>query len=227
MDGVPPTVIYLIENQGGKPGSVALPPERLFAAAVQLSVCDGFHVKHTSGPNDTALFLANLTKDIARNLVDLHYTSKPLEKPPQNTNNAIDGSCSLKNRLTYEAFAQLSAKSAHSVGPKELFIKQLLRLRQMTPDSAVAIQSRFNTPRALYEHFQATLPSSNIATKKNWIKKHNPLYLVEADMQTAKVEFENQENIKDNSEGALGKKTAFFGPKLTGRLVQAFSALTP
>lgn len=132
--------------------------ERFDAAIMQTQVVDGFYLRYTGGMEESVRFLSNLHEHIVREhegndlwagimpypLDRLRYLRSLVERERTSGQRCYQ---------TYGCYIQLNHKSAN-LTVRDLFMKQLLCIRQLSIDKASLIVHSFPTFVALYRHYQ-------------------------------------------------------------------------
>ncbi|KAF5301832.1 hypothetical protein FQA39_LY10617 [Lamprigera yunnana] len=140
-------LIYLIESHGSNT-HVGLPLSNLYQAATNTFVQDNFSVKFTNELKGTVEYLASLTS-----ILQKFYKDKTLVScPKQNIAESNIGD-DLIPLMSFAEFNKSSSKS-HNFKVKELFIRQLLQLKGMSVEKALAIVEKYPTPLLLYRAYQ-------------------------------------------------------------------------
>lgn len=149
--------IYLVEK-GDNTDYRVISKERFDTAIAQTQIVDGMFLRYTGGLEETLRFLTSMTRDIsARVLKDSVMAitaSYPVRKEVYlehvRTEREV-GKCSVYQ--TFGCFTQINSKSAN-LTIKDIFLKQLLTIRQLTAEKAFAIVERFPTATALCRHYR-------------------------------------------------------------------------
>lgn len=140
-------IIYLVENTGGSDQNLGLPLQNLLQAATNTAVQNDFQLKFTENNAHTVMYLHVVTT-----LLNKLYKEKTLI------------SCLKKDRedltdedqealFEFKEFAKASTKSKDpTVG--EIFIKQLLQLKGLSVEKALAIAEVYPTPQKLFKAYQ-------------------------------------------------------------------------
>ncbi|XP_046746605.1 crossover junction endonuclease MUS81 isoform X2 [Diprion similis] len=132
-------IIYLVENHGNNQHSV-LPLQTLFQAATNTLIQDGFAVKYTSSHRDSMFYLASLTL-----MLNKIYQKKTLigcKKDDLTSFNILTNETRL---MFFKDFNKAVAK-VKNFKLKEMFIRQLVQLRGMSVEKAMAIVEFYPTP---------------------------------------------------------------------------------
>ncbi|CAB3246865.1 unnamed protein product [Arctia plantaginis] len=128
------SVVYMVENYGINK-NVGLPIQNLMQALANTRVQDDFQVHITHSLTDSAKFLTMMTNRLAARYQDRSLKGCSSE--------ATEGYL-----MTFEYFNKASAKTK-PLTVTETFIKLLLQLKGVSVEKALAITSKFNTPRSL------------------------------------------------------------------------------
>ncbi|KAK5649653.1 hypothetical protein RI129_000682 [Pyrocoelia pectoralis] len=145
-------VIYLIESHGSNT-HVGLPIMSLYQAATNTYIQDGFNIKFTDDVRGTVNYLATFTS-----LLENIYKSKTLVSCPKQNLSEANVNDDLVSLLTFMEFNQGASKS-RDFKVQELFVRQLLQLKGMSVDKALAIVEKYPTPRLLYMAYEETTES--------------------------------------------------------------------
>ncbi|KAK4882578.1 hypothetical protein RN001_005897 [Aquatica leii] len=142
-------VIYLVESYGSN-SHVGLPISNLYQAITNTLIQDNFDLKFTADLRGTVKYLSILTSV----LQDL-YKNKTLVSCPKQNLNKTDIKDDLVPLMTFTEFNK-NASKFHNFKVRELFIRQLLQLKRMTVEKALAIVENYPTPKVLYMEYQNT-----------------------------------------------------------------------
>lgn len=133
--------------------------DRFEAAIMQTQIIDGLYLRYTAGMEDSVRFLTALHGRLLSKYeaFDLWTGSMsyPLDRPKY-----LDGLREWEQAhgqrcyQTYGCYTQLNHKSANLTA-KDLFMKQLLCIRQLSADKASLIVDKFPTFASLYQHYQS------------------------------------------------------------------------
>lgn len=138
------TIIYLIESIGGNDQGLGLPVQNLYQAATNTLVQNGFQLKFTENNAHTVMYLHVMT-----NLLNKIYRDKNLISCLKKNMADIEVSDNEEALFEFKEFSKASTKSKDpTVG--EIFIKQLLQLKGLSVDKALAIVEIYPTPRKLF-----------------------------------------------------------------------------
>lgn len=136
-------LIYLIESYGNNQHT-GLPLKTLLQAATNTQIHGKFIVKFTDCHQDSMMYLAVMTE-----LLIKKYSDKVLISCPKNNLGTV-----LNNDfipvLNFNEFNQLSSKTKN-LKIREIFIKQLLQLKTLSVDKALAITTVYPTPKSLID----------------------------------------------------------------------------
>ncbi|KAL7287452.1 hypothetical protein TKK_0018557 [Trichogramma kaykai] len=138
-------VIYLIENYG-KSYHGCIPMTSLLQAGVNALVQDDFTVKYTRDHKDSMRYLSTMTT-ILTNI----FEGKELISCSKDALSNIERETSEGTEYLIE-FSEFNKSSVKTKKFKirEMFIKQLLQLKGLSVDKAVAIAELYPTPKILY-----------------------------------------------------------------------------
>lgn len=136
-------LIYLVESIDNNKHT-GLPLTTLHQAATNTLIQDGFSVKFTDSLKDTLQYLASFT----RILINI-YKDKTLMACPKEDliNTSIQDD--LFPLMTFKEF-NISSSKNKKFKVRDMFIKQLLQLKGLSVDKALAITGVYPTPKALY-----------------------------------------------------------------------------
>ncbi|KAG8042080.1 hypothetical protein G9C98_000071 [Cotesia typhae] len=140
-------IIYLIEGLSKSRQQYIMPIPVLLQAAVNSLVQNGFTVKFTNNQKDSLNYLTGLTAALTQLFNDKHLEKCSKENIPP---------CCLSDDkiflMEFNEFNQSSSKSKiHSV--KEMFVRQLLQLKGLSVERALAIVQVYPTPYLLKKAF--------------------------------------------------------------------------
>lgn len=132
--------------------------DRFEAAIMQTQIIDGLYLRYTAGAEDSVRFLTTLHGRLLskHEAIDLWAGSMAY---PVDRSRYLDGLGEWEQihgkrcHQTYGCYTQLNHKSANLTA-KDLFMKQLLCIRQLSADKASLIVEKFPTFAALYQHYQ-------------------------------------------------------------------------
>ncbi|XP_057324119.1 crossover junction endonuclease MUS81 [Microplitis mediator] len=140
-------VIYLIEGLSKSRQQYSMPIPVLFQAAVNSLVQSGFTVKFTKNQHDSLRYLTAFTTALTQ-----LYKDKHLEKCSKENITPSSPSDEKVFLMEFNEFNQSSSKTkVYSV--KEMFIRQLLQLKGLSLERALAIVNVYPTPFLLKEAF--------------------------------------------------------------------------
>ncbi|KAJ7150937.1 hypothetical protein C8R43DRAFT_1191528 [Mycena crocata] len=154
-------VVYLVEDfkNSAKYRTNEEPRKRINTALSSTQVVDGFMVKETKGLEDSIDYLVNLTQEICR-----QYTNKDLHVIPSkmiyrrsylDLQKQIQRDHPGKRFVTsFADYQRLNSKS-RSITLGDTWAQMLLSVRGLSAEKAAAVTQRWETPRALWEAFQA------------------------------------------------------------------------
>lgn len=133
-------IIYLLEKfESNRP--LGLPVENLMQAACNTQTQNGFCVKFTKSHRDTMAYLIQLT-----NMLNEMYLNKELIVKSSASCLSTD-----PNRVPVIEFNEFNKNSLkmRNFTIRDLFIRQLLQLRTLSLDKALAIVQHYPTPKSL------------------------------------------------------------------------------
>ncbi|XP_051156626.1 crossover junction endonuclease MUS81 [Leptopilina boulardi] len=136
-------LIYLIESYA-KNQHTTIDINTLFQLSVNTLIRDGFIVKYTDSHQDSMLYLSILTTNL-RNI----YKSKRLSSCDKKDLNSPNTSKNSESLMVFEKFDKDNAKTKPRK-VKEMFLRQLIQIKGVSADKAVAIGEIFPTPKLLY-----------------------------------------------------------------------------
>lgn len=136
----------------------AVGQDRFEAAILHTQIVDGLCLRHTSGMEETLRFLIAMTATITAGVTGrplraciMHY---PVLKEPYLTRLGQDNQLSLGSCFqSYGCHAQINSKSAN-LTVRNVFTRQLLAVRGITAEKALAITARFPSLMSLWRHYQ-------------------------------------------------------------------------
>lgn len=141
-------LIYVIESYG-KNTHTGLPLSSLIQAATNTLLQDGFQVKFTDNHRHTMEYLAGFTS-----LLNKHFKSKTLMG---STKDDIQDHCiteDLISLLTFKEFSKGGMKHKDYT-VRDIFIKQILQLKGVSVDKALAITEKYPTPKVLKSEYDS------------------------------------------------------------------------
>uniref|UniRef100_A0A1B6FCG7 Crossover junction endonuclease MUS81 n=1 Tax=Cuerna arida TaxID=1464854 RepID=A0A1B6FCG7_9HEMI len=160
-----PHCMYLVESHGQR--QYSLPTSTLLQAAANTQFIDRFAVKYTANSHETVMYLATFTKVISRK-----FSNKTLLGCKKNMLPTFDIQDDCISLISFMEFNKTSGKT-RKYSVKEMFIKQLVQLRGLSVEKALAIVERYPCPRSLITAFQnganekllADIPVGNLNRK--------------------------------------------------------------
>ncbi|XP_054271737.1 crossover junction endonuclease MUS81 [Macrosteles quadrilineatus] len=141
-----PHCMYLVESHGQR--QYSLPTTTLLQAAANTEFVDKFSVKYTSNSHETVVYLATFTKVLTRKFAEKMLIGCAKNNLPEF--NIQDDCVSL---MRFKEFNKLSSKT-RKYNVKEMFIKQLVQLRGLSVEKALAIVERYPSPRSLISAYE-------------------------------------------------------------------------
>lgn len=143
-------LIYLIENYGNNE-HVGLPIGSLLQSAVNTQVHGDFQIKYTNNHWESILYLKAMTNCLIR-----HYKDKLLISTAKEDIRRCTPHDSTVGLLKFKDFYDDSSRNS-GLTVRDVFIKQLLQLRTLSLERAIAIVNKFPTPRSLLMAYEGCL----------------------------------------------------------------------
>lgn len=161
-------LIYLVESHGSDQ-HVGLPLSTLQQAVVNTQVVDGFIVKHTIDHRHSMAYLASLTRILGRT-----FLNKTLLGCPKKDLANFTMSDDFITLINFKEF-KLSSKKTKNFSIKEMFIRHLVQMKNLSVEKASAIVGKYPTPQALVQAIRygghdamfAEIPCIGTATSRN------------------------------------------------------------
>ncbi|XP_055856823.1 crossover junction endonuclease MUS81 [Episyrphus balteatus] len=141
-------LIYLIENYGNNE-HVGLPVPTLLQSAVNTQVHGDFQIKYTNNHWESILYLKAMTSSLIR-----HYKDKLLISTAKEDIQCCTPHDSTIGLLKFKDFYDDSSRNS-GLTIRDIFIKQLLQLRTLSMERAIAIVNKYPTPKALLLAYDA------------------------------------------------------------------------
>lgn len=140
-----PQPIYLIEETESMDyGNIG--EEKFNAAIIQTQTNDGFHLFDSKSPEDTVKFIVSIHKTLVESLVNKREICGIRMNVPFDKKQFLDYmNDHIDHYMTFACFSYCNSKNA-TLKLQDLFIKQLLCIRQVSADKAALIVARFPTP---------------------------------------------------------------------------------
>lgn len=137
-----PNIYYIVENYE-KFSRVGIPLTTLLQASINSLVQDGFIIKYTDNHQDSMIYLATLTNTLYKIYKEKNLIACKKENliPLNITNNSI-------LLMKFEEFNKAASK-LKNFSVCQMFIRQLLQLKGMSVDKALAIVQKYPTPLKL------------------------------------------------------------------------------
>lgn len=135
-------LIYLIEHFGNNE-HVGLPVPSLLQSAVNTQVHGDFQIKYTNNHWESILYLKAMTNCLIR-----HYKDKLLISTAKEDIQRCSPHDATVGLLKFKDFYDDSSRNS-GLTVRDVFIKQLLQLRTLSVERAMAIVNKYPTPRAL------------------------------------------------------------------------------
>lgn len=136
-------MIYMIESYGTKDQHVGLPLSSCNQAIVNTLIQDGFVVKIVDGVRGLAEYLSCMT-----NLIKKHYEEKTIVSCPKENISDISITDDLVPLMFFLDFNKHSSKTK-TFTVKEMFIRQLLQIKGLSVEKALAIVQEYPTLKIL------------------------------------------------------------------------------
>ncbi|XP_063699628.1 crossover junction endonuclease MUS81 [Culicoides brevitarsis] len=137
-------VVYLIESIGnGNEQHLGMPVQNLIQATVNTRIQSNFQVKFTENNPHSMMYLHTMTeflKKIYREKLLVSCLKADLEKKEK--------SATMEYLMEFEEFNKASTKKGDPT-VQEIFVKQLLQLKGLSVDKAIAIVEVYPTPKSL------------------------------------------------------------------------------
>ncbi|CAK9814669.1 Crossover junction endonuclease MUS81 [Anthophora plagiata] len=140
-------LMYIIEEYE-KGQRLAIPHSSLMQASINTLIQDGFSVKYTKNHKDSMFYLSSLSRVLIK-----HFKGKNLigcKKETITKANISNDTCFL---MEFEEFNKAASKQK-VFQVSQMFVRQLLQLKGISIDKALAIVERYPTPRVLIDAFQ-------------------------------------------------------------------------
>lgn len=135
-------LMYIVENID-KNSRYSVPLSSLLQASVNCLIQDGFTVKYTRNHKDSMLHLSCITKILIKLYKDKRLVGCKKEYLTQ-----TDNVGSAVRLMEFKEFNKASSKQ-RIFKVSEMFIRQLLQLKGMSIDKAMAIVERYASPQIL------------------------------------------------------------------------------
>lgn len=156
-------IIYLVENQGLTPDQLSQHETRIQTAMSQTLVINHFHIKITSNQNDTVLYLAQMTTEVA---AIYEESNEPLRVFVPNTETFTKSM--EQARQGYRGHVAIDYDSFHDGMHKskmktmgEVFRTMLQTVKGVSAEKAALIQRLYPTPAALQSAYEALSSESD------------------------------------------------------------------
>ncbi|KAE8738479.1 hypothetical protein FOCC_FOCC016039 [Frankliniella occidentalis] len=140
-------LIYLVESHGSDQ-HVGLPLSTVQQAAVNTQVVDGFIVKHTIDHRHSMAYLASLTRILGQTFLNKTLFGCPKKDLAEYT--MADDFIFLMNFKEFK----LCTKKNRNFSVKEMFIRQLVQMKGLSVEKAIAIVGRYPTPQAIVQAYR-------------------------------------------------------------------------
>lgn len=143
-------IVYLIESIGNANDQhLGLPIQNLIQATVNTRIQNGYQVKFTENNPHSIMYLHTVTsflKKFYQDNVLVSCLKRDLDKK--------ESSSHMEHLMEFEEFNKASTKKGDPT-VKEIFVKQLLQLKGLSVDKAIAIADVYPTPRALISSYKS------------------------------------------------------------------------
>nr|XP_033334596.1 crossover junction endonuclease MUS81 [Megalopta genalis] len=139
--------MYIIEEYD-KSHRLAIPRSSLMQASINTLIQDGFLVKYTANHKDSMFYLSSLTKVFNDVFNEKNLVGCKKETLPQ-----VDILNDTVHLMEFEEFNKAASKQK-VFKVNQMFIRQLLQLKGVSVDKAVAIVEHYPTPKVLVNAFQ-------------------------------------------------------------------------
>ncbi|XP_043510455.1 crossover junction endonuclease MUS81 isoform X3 [Frieseomelitta varia] len=140
-------LIYIIEEYE-KGQRLTIPHSSLMQASINTLIQDGFSVKYTKNHKDSMFYLSSITRILIKTFKEKNLIGCKKEVVTQT--NISNNTC---NFMVFEEFNKAASKQK-VFKVNEMFVRQLLQLKGMSIDKALAIVEHYSTPRLLIEAFR-------------------------------------------------------------------------
>ncbi|XP_076222592.1 mus81 structure-specific endonuclease subunit isoform X2 [Nomia melanderi] len=140
-------LMYIIEEYE-KGQRLPIPHSSLMQASINTLIQDGFSIKYTKNHKDSMFYLSLLTRILNDVFREKNLMGCKKENLVQTDvlNNTV-------NLMEFEEFNKAASKQK-VFNVTQMFVRQLLQLKGMSIDKALAIVERYPTPKVLVEAFQ-------------------------------------------------------------------------
>lgn len=140
-------LLYLIEDKGNNE-RLGLPLLTLKQAAVNTQIHSNFGIKYTRNHKESMLYLSVLTKIFTKK-----YKDKVLMNTVREELDNVNDEDDIVGMLSFYDFQNSSAKNK-GMQIREVFIKQLIQLKLLSVEKAIAITESYPTPRSLLDAYE-------------------------------------------------------------------------
>lgn len=140
-------LIYMIESSGNTQ-MLGLPLETVLQAAVNTQVHSSFYIQFTETNYDSGLYLAILT----RKLISL-FSNKTLISCLKEDVKKFDPKSTVCNLMSFNEF-NINASKTKNLTVRDIFLKQLVKLKSLSVEMAQAIVANYPTPRCLIDAYE-------------------------------------------------------------------------
>lgn len=139
-------LIYLIESTGNNQ-NLGLPLENVMQAATNTQIHSSFQIKFTENNFQSGLFLVVLTKK----LID-QFRNKKLVSCPKDELQPFNSIFTIAFLMSFEEF-NLNASKSRNLTVRDIFLKQLVKLKSLSVEMAQAIVEIYPTPSGLIDAY--------------------------------------------------------------------------
>ncbi|OAD58630.1 Crossover junction endonuclease MUS81 [Eufriesea mexicana] len=142
-------LMYIIE-ECAKAQRLTIPHSSLMQASINTLIQDGFSIKYTKSHKDSMFYLSSLTRILIKTFKGKNLIGCKKEVIEQT--DILSNTCNL---MEFEEFNKAASKQK-VFKVSEMFVRQLIQLKGMSVDKALAIVEHYPTPQLLIEAFQAS-----------------------------------------------------------------------
>lgn len=146
-----PNIIYLIESRGNNQ-HVGLPLTNLLQAATNANVHNKFSLKFTESHADSMFYLSVLTQLLVKTFQSKRLVVTTSESADKVANQSVHSADEIYV-MEYKQFSQSTVKMRNFT-IKDLFVRQLLQLKSLSLDKALAIIDQYPTPTNLRDAYR-------------------------------------------------------------------------
>lgn len=144
-------LIYIIEDHE-KNQKLTIPYSSLMQASINTLIQDDFSLKYTKSHKDSMFYLSSLTRILIKTFKDKNLIGCKKEIIKETNVKLLPSNISnnIYNLMEFEEFNKAASK-CKVFKVNEMFIRQLLQLKGMSVDKALAIVEHYPTPRLLID----------------------------------------------------------------------------